>query len=62
MGKSSWAIGEILSISESTVNFHIKTAMKKLKTKSRTVAVVRAMSLGLITPPARRRSEKTNLM
>ena len=50
LGKSSWSIGQILGISESTVNFHIKNVMKKLKTHSRTAAAVKAMSLGLIEP------------
>jgi LuxR family transcriptional regulator, activator of conjugal transfer of Ti plasmids len=50
LGKSSWSIGQILGISESTVNFHIKNVMKKLKTNSRTAAAVKAMSLGLIEP------------
>jgi LuxR family transcriptional regulator, activator of conjugal transfer of Ti plasmids len=54
LGKSSWSIGKILGISESTVNFHIKNVMKKLKTNSRTAAAVKAMSLGLIEPPSRR--------
>jgi LuxR family transcriptional activator of conjugal transfer of Ti plasmids len=49
-GKSSWDIGKILSISENTVKFHIKNAMNKLGTSSRTVAVVKAIKLGLIDP------------
>jgi LuxR family quorum-sensing system transcriptional regulator CciR len=48
MGKSSWDIGAILHISENTVTFHIKNAMKKLGTSSRTVAVVKAIRLNLI--------------
>ncbi|WP_315773499.1 MULTISPECIES: LuxR family transcriptional regulator [unclassified Bradyrhizobium] len=47
-GKSSWDIGIILKISENTINFHIKKAARKLGTNSRTVAVVRAIRLGLI--------------
>lgn len=50
-GKSSWDIGAILAISENTVNFHIKNAMRKLQTTSRTVAAIKAMQLGLIAPP-----------
>lgn len=49
-GKSSWDIGAILAISESTVNFHIKNAMRKLRTTSRVVAVVKAIRLNLINP------------
>jgi len=29
-GKSSWAIGVILKVSENTVNIHVKNAMRKL--------------------------------
>ncbi|UWU67915.1 response regulator transcription factor [Bradyrhizobium sp. NC92] len=47
-GKSSWAIGVILNVSENTVNFHVKNAMRKLETMSRTQCVVKARRLGLI--------------
>jgi DNA-binding CsgD family transcriptional regulator len=50
-GKSSWDIGMILNISENTVNFHVKNAMRKLATTSRTVAVVKSIRLNLIQPP-----------
>jgi DNA-binding CsgD family transcriptional regulator len=50
-GKSSWGIGAILNISENTVNFHLKSAMRKLKTTNRTVAVVKAIRLNLIEVP-----------
>jgi DNA-binding CsgD family transcriptional regulator len=50
-GKSSWNIGMILNISENTVNFHIKSAMRKLGTTSRTEAVVKAIRLSLIELP-----------
>lgn len=51
-GKSSWDIGVILGISPNTVSFHLKNAMRKLQAGSRTVAVVKAIKLGLIdTPP-----------
>jgi DNA-binding CsgD family transcriptional regulator len=50
-GKSSWDIGMILGISENTINFHIKNAMRKLETTSRTVAVVKAIRLNLIELP-----------
>jgi LuxR family quorum-sensing system transcriptional regulator CciR len=49
-GKSSWDIAVILSISENTVNFHVKNAMKKLGAARRTLAVVKAINLGLIDP------------
>ncbi|WEX79373.1 LuxR family transcriptional regulator (plasmid) [Sinorhizobium numidicum] len=47
-GKSSWDIGVIMRISENTVNFHIKNVMRKLDTSSRTVAAIKAISLGII--------------
>jgi LuxR family transcriptional activator of conjugal transfer of Ti plasmids len=47
-GKSSWDTGMILGISENTVNFHIKNAMRKLDSRSRTVAAIKALRLGLI--------------
>ena len=50
-GKSSWDIGMILKISENTVNFHVKNAMRKLGTTSRTVAVVKSIRLNLIELP-----------
>lgn len=50
-GKSSWGISRLISVSEHTVNFHLKNAMGKLGTSSRVAAAVKAMSLGLISPP-----------
>src|SRR5262249_7211810 len=50
-GKSSWDIGMILKVSENTVNFHLKKAMRKLEATSRTVAVVKAIRLNLIEFP-----------
>jgi DNA-binding CsgD family transcriptional regulator len=50
-GKSSWDIGMILAISENTVNFHVKNAMRKLGSTSRIVAVLKAVRLGLISMP-----------
>ena len=46
-GKSSWSIGMILGVSENTVNYHIKNALKKLDTNSRIVAAVKAVNYGL---------------
>lgn len=48
-GKSSWDIGMILSISENTVNFHVKNALAKLDANTRTLAVVKAIRYGLIS-------------
>ena len=47
-GKSSIEIADLLSISENTVNFHIKNSVAKLRTTNRTAAVVRAAMLGLL--------------
>ncbi len=62
-GKSSWETGKILFISESTVKFHVKNAMRKLGTTTRTAAVVKAIELNLIdsTPDAKRTAEKSDL-
>lgn len=49
-GKSAWAIGMILGVSENTANFHIKSAMKKLGTTNRVQAVALAVRAGLINP------------
>ncbi len=49
-GKSSWAIGRILGISENTVLYHLKNAVRKLNASNRQQAVARAITLGLITP------------
>lgn len=50
IGKSSWDIGQILSISADTADFHMKNAMRKLECGSRVSAVVKAIRLGLIRP------------
>lgn len=47
-GKSSCEIADLLSISENTVNFHIKNSVVKLRATNRTAAVVRAAMLGLL--------------
>ena len=47
-GKSSWDISKILSISENTVNYHIKNIIRKLNAMNRTHAVAIAMRSGLI--------------
>src|SRR5215468_7627378 len=47
-GKSSWDIGMILTISENTVNFHVKNAIRKLDATNRIVAVIKAIRLGLM--------------
>lgn len=48
-GKSSWDISMILSIEQSTVNFHIRNAMVRLDAPNRVAAVTAAIRYGLIT-------------
>lgn len=48
-GKSNWAIGEILSISEHGVDFHMRNILRKLNADSRMTAVVKAIHNGIIT-------------
>ena len=47
-GKTSWEIGKIMEISESTVVFHLKNSMKKLETVNRPQAIAVTMRLGFI--------------
>lgn len=47
-GKSAWAIGQILGISEHTVNFHAKNLFRKLDVANKHQAVVKALTLGLL--------------
>jgi DNA-binding CsgD family transcriptional regulator len=50
VGKSDWAIGQILNISGKTVNFHVENAKRKLGVGTRMQAVIAAMRSGLIGP------------
>jgi DNA-binding CsgD family transcriptional regulator len=47
-GKSAWAVGEILAVSENTINFHVRNAARKLNASSKHQAVLKAMSFGLM--------------
>ncbi|TYL70087.1 helix-turn-helix domain-containing protein [Bradyrhizobium cytisi] len=47
-GKSSWEIGVILKITENTVNFHLKNAMRKLEVTTRIQAAIKARRLKLL--------------
>ena len=49
-GKSAWAVSMILGVSEHTINFYLKSAMKKLGTTNRVQAVAQAVRRGLISP------------
>lgn len=48
VGKSNWAIGEILNISEHGVDFHVRNILRKLDADSRITAVVKALQAGMI--------------
>jgi DNA-binding CsgD family transcriptional regulator len=47
-GKSAWEIGQILSVSEVTVKFHIRNVCRKFDSRSKHQAVLKAMSLGML--------------
>ena len=49
--KSAWSTGQILGLSENTVKFHMKNAMRKLDAGSRHQALSRAVSLGILEAP-----------
>ena len=48
-GKTNWEIGEILSTSEKTVEFHLSNAIRKLGASNRITAVVIGIRFGLIS-------------
>jgi DNA-binding CsgD family transcriptional regulator len=47
-GKSAWAVGQILNVSEHNVKYHVKQLLVKLSVGSKHQAAARARSLGLI--------------
>ena len=47
-GKTASEIGQILNLSHSTVNFHLRNAMFKLDSSNKTSAVVKAVYLNLL--------------
>lgn len=47
-GKSAWVVGNLLGISENTVNYHMKQLYKQLEVSTKQQAVLKAMELGLI--------------
>jgi DNA-binding CsgD family transcriptional regulator len=49
LGKSSWEISQILSLSERTVNFHMSNAIRKLDVSNRTHAVAKSIYYNLIS-------------
>jgi DNA-binding CsgD family transcriptional regulator len=48
-GKTNWEIGEILRISEKTVEFHVSNTIRKLGVNNRISAVVKGIQRGLIS-------------
>jgi LuxR family transcriptional regulator, quorum-sensing system regulator SolR len=48
-GKTACEIGQILSISERTVNFHVNNVLLKLNATNKVQAVVKAVAMGLIS-------------
>jgi DNA-binding CsgD family transcriptional regulator len=49
-GMTAWEVGDKLNISEPTVKFHLKKTFAKLQVPSKHLAVLKAISLGLIAP------------
>jgi DNA-binding CsgD family transcriptional regulator len=47
-GKSAWSAGQILSVSEHTVNFHLRNILRKLDSSSKHQAVLKAIALGIL--------------
>lgn len=47
-GKSAWAVGQILHMSEATVQTHLRNVRQKMGVSSKHQAILRAISLGLI--------------
>lgn len=47
-GKSNWAIGQILGLSEEGVRYHLRSICKKLDATSKHHALVKALQLGLL--------------
>lgn len=50
VGKSSWEISRITACSEATVNFHIGNIRQKFNVNTRQQALVKAISMGILTP------------
>ena len=56
-GKTSWEISQILEITESTVNQHLHSAGRKLKSNNRTHTIAKAISLKFIAPNYKKKIE-----
>lgn len=51
-GKTAWETGQILGLSEHTVAYHLDKVKRRFGLASRQQMVARAVSLGLVSPPA----------
>jgi len=49
-GKTAWETGQLLCISEPTVKYHLRNILAKLDVPSKHMAVLKAISLGMIAP------------
>jgi DNA-binding CsgD family transcriptional regulator len=49
-GKTAWEIGQILSITERTVNFHVQNILQKFNVANKQSAVLKALQFGMIQP------------
>lgn len=47
-GKSAWVVGNLLGISENTVNYHLKQIFRQLDVSTKHHAVLKALELGLL--------------
>jgi DNA-binding CsgD family transcriptional regulator len=47
-GKTAWAVGAILGVSEGTVNFHLRNIFRKVGASSKHQAVLKALKMRLI--------------
>lgn len=47
-GKTAWAVGAILGVTEGTVNFHLRNIFRKLDASSKHQAVLKALRMRLI--------------
>ena len=51
-GKTAWETGQILGVSEHTVAYHLDKVKRRFGLASKQQVVARAVSLGLVSPPA----------
>lgn len=49
-GKTDWDISMILGMSTHTIDWHMRNVFKKMNANNRILAVIKALSYGLITP------------